>query len=371
MLNWSARRSKRDAENLLYSANVLSAGLALRRSDPLDASLHLKPWILDARPHSEVRAEFAGRYIWNQLNFSSRTIAQTQFAVWDFALSPDGRLLAASGNTGQVLLFDVKRSFEAAGEMFAVESEVNSLSFSKDGTLLVGSTDAGEVIVWMFRPEQSSVVFSVLNQRQLYSAEFIADTHEIVVGGQSTDVFIYDADSGQLLETIAGVQDRTVESLAVAYDGRQIAVAGSQRVLMLISLDSDRGNRDRRVVLESGSPLNVVQFSDDAQVVYTGDSSGYIAAVNVMTGEKLAENQRPDGIQGLAVGQDGRVVFGDKQGVLAEFPRLNLESPLRQEWIPSVCGQLMAELSMQLSPLSSSSSRMQSQEPGFLPIDRA
>ncbi|MBL8817341.1 MAG: protein kinase [Planctomyces sp.] len=327
-----ALSNRQQAESLLYSANVLSAGIALRRSDPSEAALILKPWIEGERKSSEVRKEFAARYIWNQLRKSSRLIDRTGFAIWDLAVSPDQSVLAVTGNKGTVKLYHTHQNFAPIGEMTAVSSEINCLSYSDEGRLLAGGTDSGQVILWSTSDRSIIRSMTIPEIRQIYGVEFIPGSHRLVVAGQSKDLTILNADSGVVDSVIPNVQSRTVEAIAVSRDGQQIAAVGNDGQLVLIPVANPS---EQRVLFDFEPTVIVVQFSPDGKYIFTGDSGGYVRACNTKTGSILAEARRLDGIQGLAVSSDGKVIFGEKRGTLSEFSPPPLNSVAPQTWIPT------------------------------------
>jgi WD40 repeat protein len=66
------------------------------------------------------------------------------------AFSPDGRLLAASGNDGVVTVWDVT-TLKRRAQLVGHQSAVSALTFSEDGESIASADWAGVVRVWSLR----------------------------------------------------------------------------------------------------------------------------------------------------------------------------------------------------------------------------
>jgi len=123
----------------------------------------------------------------------SPTLSISQY-VWSVAYSPDGKIVATSGNQDSMIrLWDVAASQQVGGPLTGHAAAVKSVAFSPDGKLLASASDDATIRLW-----------DVALRRQIGTA-LIGDTGSVgsvafspsgkaVVSGGSDSTWIWDVD---------------------------------------------------------------------------------------------------------------------------------------------------------------------------------
>jgi len=136
--------------------------------------------------------------------------------VFDVAYSPDGNFVATSGLDEYVRIWDAATGDELLALLFEGGNQLRGLAFSPDGTRIavtstqspygrVWDTSTGEVLVNGFPGHRDALV----------DIAFSADRKMIATASSDTTAKIWDADSGEMLYTLAG---HTLPVTGVAFD---------------------------------------------------------------------------------------------------------------------------------------------------------
>ena len=160
--------------------------------------------------------------------------------VVSLAFNPDGRILASASKEGTIRLWDVgsqqlQTTLEAdtdLGNLIPDQKGDRSLTFSRDGTSLVyekpDADSRKEGTVWLW--EASSGQLMAILKQSAWS--FSPDGTILASGGRDGSVKLWDPISGQLDATLQG-HNEVVTSLAFSHDGTTLGSASRDGSVLL------------------------------------------------------------------------------------------------------------------------------------------
>jgi WD40 repeat protein len=159
-----------------------------------------------------------------------RTFA-TQAGDTSFSLvfSPDGTLLAESGNDRKVTIWDVASGRVAHNLTHGTQGDVHDLAFSPDGQWLVTAGTDNTVRLWDVVSGQELQIMS--HNSGLYGVTFSPDGKIIASASCDRKVRLWEAASGKLLTNLSHGDE--VTAVAFSPDGTQLASAAYDQYLYL------------------------------------------------------------------------------------------------------------------------------------------
>ena len=162
------------------------------------------------------------RYIlklWDLASGQSRTLASDTASVWALDFSPDGKLLASSGED-KIRIWDT----QTGKENQSLEITSLFLKFNPSGTLLVTAAPDGRVVLLDVKQQKIVQILSG-HTNWVSGAAFSADGRRLVTVGGDGSVRVWDLGTGRELFTL----DKDIDvcmSVAFSSDGWRLATAG-------------------------------------------------------------------------------------------------------------------------------------------------
>jgi WD40 repeat protein len=140
------------------------------------------------------------------------------------AYSPDGRLLAGTGEEGrQIDVWDT-RTHHRSARLMGHTGMVYSVAFSGDGRLLASASADRTVRVWDVAAAKCIAVLTG-HTDEVFSAVFHPDGKRLASAGRDRDIWLWDLATGQEVARLEG-HTNFVFSLEYSPDGRSL-VSGS------------------------------------------------------------------------------------------------------------------------------------------------
>jgi len=180
-------------------------------------------------------------------------------AVHSLAFSPDGRLLAAGGTDGTVRLFDVARGTHQ--RTLRHDGWIGSLAFSPDGSLLVAgswpidTSPDQPVNIKLWDPTTGQLRFTLgRHPGAAHEVAFAPDGTTLATGGGNGVVRLWDLATGDVRATFDMPQRGWILGLAFSPDGRTLACTSGSAT-----------EPGEVVLLEAASKQEVARYAEPRQ----------------------------------------------------------------------------------------------------------
>ncbi|MFW6114151.1 MAG: WD40 repeat domain-containing protein [bacterium] len=148
------------------------------------------------------------------------------YSIQSIAFSPDGQLLASTGNGGKIRLWDLHTA-QPRAVCTGHEGTVQAIDFSPDGTLLASVGSDQTVRLWK---TQTGEQLRLLGRHwsEAFALNFSPDGSTLATGGRDWTVRLWDVDSGEPLGMLKG-HVGWVRAVAFSPDGQLLASAAPRR----------------------------------------------------------------------------------------------------------------------------------------------
>ena len=267
-----AEEQSEEYRRLLYIYKVALADAKYRENNLRSAGELLKDCPEDLR-----------NWEWRRLNYvmdeSLMTLGPFKVLV-PFALSPDGRRLAAAAPN--IKIWDA----ESGAEVLALKGDdkpsLTSLAYSPDGRRIVSGGFDGMVKAWD-ATSGNEIMMLAGHQGRVMSVALSPDGNRIASGSFDKTIKVWDAATGRELRTLAGHSD-LVMSVAFSLDGRRIASGSHDQTVRI--WDSETGE-PLKIFRVDDQKIIAVAYSPDGRRLAVGGSEGKIKILDADTGQGI------------------------------------------------------------------------------------
>ncbi|HEY7729420.1 MAG TPA: BTAD domain-containing putative transcriptional regulator [Gaiellaceae bacterium] len=196
------------------------------------------------------------------------------------AVSPDGSQFATSPAPGRVTLWRT-RDQAVLGELRGPSGLVDSLAWSRDGRLVAATGNALQTVVWSVATGSIVQRLGPAGPMGASGVDFSPDGELVATAGIDGKLRVHDLRSGR---QIASVQvSGSLQDVAFSPDGKWVA-AGSLAGKIAI-LDVARRTLARTIDHEDA--IVPVRFSPNGKAIATGDSAGKVHFWDPTTGRQI------------------------------------------------------------------------------------
>jgi hypothetical protein len=271
--------------------------------------------------------------------------------------SPDGRYVAAAGESGKILLWSTRDATSRnGGRQVAVlrDDALNHVRFDPTGAFLVAAGDHG-VDVWRLRDSKrfrvtgddagdaafnaagnklaiagtdgvTTVVawpglrplgrYFVPGRSVVRAVQFSADDHMLATANDDGTARVWNLDTGRLYETFRASRDGTAYSVAFSPDGRLLVTGGQDGTVRVFDVAA---NRPRAVIRTGTHTVADASFSVDARYIVA--AFGTLARVWTFPklGHALELQGHTDGVTSVEFNRTGSLVLTAGQDATARL----------------------------------------------------
>lgn len=332
----------------------------------------------------EPRVPLSEEAMWQALTtVGGQPLMSGKTAFHSVAYSPDGRLLAAGSERGQVYLFNRKdpasapriltnHSDRVTGLAFSQDLRwfasgswdqtvqvyslsnldavpvtlqaghegINDLAISPDGSWLAAAMWDGSLLVWSFDSLAGGPVVIPASTKILEAAAFSSNSRQLAAGGRDGKIRIWTAGEWEKPVLELDGDDKSVNALAFSPDGRWLASGGDDRVVRLFDLAAPTAAP--RKLMHHQSWVISLTFTPNSKTLISGSGDQKIAvwSLDSINADPRELRGHENWVLALAVSPDGaELASSDWNGSLRAW---NLAQPLTQPEVISGMGLGMA-----------------------------
>lgn len=316
-----AETSRRIADEQVFAADLKLAESLRQSGDVRGATSILDRYSKDLTPAAQIdgHSSFAWRYLKGQTSRYGIALPDAGQSVWDMELSPGGERLAQCGDKGIVRILDVQNDFPVLVERQLAPTEFNSIAWCDTAPILATCGDDGIVRVCSADDLQLLRTLEAFPGKQAYGLAFLPGTTRLCVGGNSVEMQIWDAVSGQLVERISTPHTRGVESLAASADGTQIVTGGYEGNLCLWRAEDHSMVWQQTITRgDLTGPVTALRMTPDGMYVTACALVDTVLVCDAVTGKEIRRWEGLDRLLALAA-DNTRIICGDSLGVMSEL----------------------------------------------------
>lgn len=200
----------------------------------------------------------------------------------DVALSPDGRLLAAVGEKGTAVLFDIESGkLVKRLQGHSIDEYVDAAVIHPQGKWLATGGDDRRIILWSLPEGEKLREWDAPGR--VWALAINPDGTMVASGGTDNDITIWDTAADSALQTLEG-HTSSVKGLAFSPDGRLLASAAYDNTARLWDLET---GESRHILRGHTNHVQAVAFHPADEILATGSSDKSVRLWDVASGDPL------------------------------------------------------------------------------------
>jgi WD40 repeat protein/energy-coupling factor transporter ATP-binding protein EcfA2 len=324
----AAQQSEQTRTEALFDASLTHAALLARVEDPAEARNVLRQTTaLDLAipaPRRHARNLLAG-YVAILGGQADKVYEGAGAKLIDLALSPDGRIIAAAGERGTLVLFDAEsgkelRRLVGHDPKAGANGTIKAVLFSPDGGLLYSAGQDGRILCWSM-PEGERVGEPWQAPAEVWKFALSSDGATMASGGKDDVITLWSTADSKVTRTLKGKTSSIPDGNSIAFtpDGRLVS-GGYKGDVGLWDL-APLGEQPREQVLPRihTDQVNAVAASPDGRWLATGGTDRRIVLWQ-LAGEGARPLRQLQGhtniVMGLRFTPEGRLLSASRDNTM-------------------------------------------------------
>lgn len=241
------------------------------------------------------------------------TFEEHRTGIYGITWSPDGRMLALSGEGTSIWLVNV----EDCGSLRQLEGHegvVGAVAWSPDGRMLASGSNDKTVRLWEIRGAVSKVLEG--HQDNVITVAWSPDGTMLASGSTDRKTILWDVKRQQLVKEFVEQTD-AVNCVAWSPDGKTLASGSGDQTIYLRDIQT----RHQRI-LNGRDWVSSIAWSPNGRVLASGTGGGAIDLWSVETGHQIAVREgHTERVLCVAFSPDGRLLVSKSHDSSIRFWR--------------------------------------------------
>jgi RNA polymerase sigma factor (sigma-70 family) len=231
--------------------------------------------------------------------------------------SPEDSLLAIGDTEGGVRVWDLKAGKEKAHLNPGEGKSISDFAFAPNGKQAASAGADGAIRIW--DPAEGKDLKSLMgHEGPVTAVAYSPDGKQLLSGGDDQTIRLWKVESGEEVRQLTGCRN-AVSSVAFSADGKRAAVSGADDSVRVFDLATGD------IVRRFRGTAEFLRFSADGKTLAAGGPEQGVHLWDVDSGKELRQvDVRPEEIQAVALGPDGKALAAAGQGPAAALPAAGL-----------------------------------------------